>query len=143
MSLWTPEGEHRVDADSETPKGAPSAEFVSGEDPLEALSPEEREQAIAMAKEMDEVRRQLASVSAAVVVANHAMGLYELAAIHLSSQPPAFSEAQVAIDAMACIVEGLQGRLGENEATLRDALAQLRMAFVQLKGTAESAASEG
>jgi hypothetical protein len=143
MSLWTPDGEHRVDADSESPKGAPSAEFVSGVDPLEGLSPEEREQAIAMAREMDEVRRQLASVSAAVVVANHAMGLYELAAIHLSSQPPAFSEAQVAIDAMACIVEGLQGRLGENETTLRDALAQLRMAFVQLKGAAEAATTEG
>ena len=62
-----------------------------------------------MAAEMDEVRQQLASVPASVVVANHAMGLYELAAIHLSSQPPNFAEAQVAIDAMAAIVEGLRG----------------------------------
>jgi hypothetical protein len=91
---------------------------------------------MAMAAEMDQVRQQLASVPAAVVVANHAMGLYELAAIHLSSEPPNFSEAQVAIDSMAAIVEGLKGRLGENEPTLVDALGQLRMAYVQLKGAA-------
>ena len=142
MSLWTPDGEHRVEREEPGSSGPGSAEFVSGEDPLESLSPEEREQAIAMAQEMDEVRRQLASVSAAVVVANHAMGLYELAAIHLSSQPPNFSEAQVAIDAMAAIVDGLVGRLGENEDTLKDALNQLKMAYVQLKG-AVSATTEG
>ena len=142
MSLWTPDGEHRVEREAAEPNGAPSAEFVSGDDPLEALSPEEREQAIAMAKEMDEVRQQLASVPAAVVVANHAMGLYELAAIHLSNQPPGFAEAQVAIDAMAAIVDGLQGRLGENEPTLNDALQQLKMAYVQLKGAA-AGATEG
>jgi len=101
---------------------------------LKGLSPEDRERAMAMAEEMDEVRRQLASVPAAVVIANHVMGLYELAAIHLSSQPPNFPEAQVAIDAMGAIVEGLKGRLGENEPTLVDALRQLQMAFVQLKG---------
>ena len=128
MSLWTPDGEHRVERDEPAPPGPESEE-----DPLAGLSEEEREQAMAMAQEMDEVRRQLASVPAAVVVANHAMGLYELAAIHLSSQPPNFVEAQVAIDAMVAIVEGLKGRLGENESTLVDAVRQLQVAFVQLK----------
>ena len=70
------------------------------------------------------------------VVANHVMGLYELAAIHLSSQPPNLAEGRVAIDAMAGVVEALEGRLGENEPVLRDALAQLRLAFVQLQGAA-------
>ena len=128
MSLWTPDGEHRVERD------APVEEPQN--DPLAGLSPEEREQTMAMAAEMDAVRRQLAEVPASVVVANHAMGMYELAAIHLSSQPPNFVEAQVAIDAMAAIVEGLKGRLGENESTLIDALGQLRMAYVQLHGAA-------
>jgi hypothetical protein len=132
MSLWTPDGEHRVEREE--------AEVEPQEDPLAGLSPEEREQAVAMAAEMDEVRRQLASVPASMVVANHAMGLYELAAIHLSSQPPDFVEAQVAIDAMAAIVDALHGRLGENEPTLVEALAQLRMAYVQLHG---AAATEG
>ena len=130
MSLWTPDGEHRVEREPEAPE--------PDDDPLVGLSPEEREQAMAMAAEMQEVRQQLASVPAAVVVANHAMGMYELAAIHLSSQPPNFVEAQVAIDAMAAIVEGLHGRLGENESTLIDALGQLRMAYVQLHGAASS-----
>jgi hypothetical protein len=129
MTLWTPDGEHPVDRDRpEPPAEAPQPHT----DPLAGLSPEEREQALAMAQEMEQVRRELASVPAAVVVANHAMGLYELAAIHLSSDPPNFKEAQLAIDAVTALVEGLEGRLGENEQTLRDALAQLRLAYVQL-----------
>src|SRR5436190_14586569 len=114
-SLWTPGGEHRVE-----------------DDPVAQLSPEERARAEEMAAQMDEVRRQLASVPAAVVVSNHVMGLYELAAIHLSQEPPNFPEAQVAIDAMTAVVEGMPGRLGENEPTLKDALGQLRLAYVQL-----------
>jgi hypothetical protein len=128
MTLWTPDGEHPVDREPpESTSDAPSQA-----DPLAGLSPEEREQALAMAQEMEQVRRELASVPASVVVANHAMGLYELAAIHLSSDPPNFQEAQLAIDAVTALVEGLEGRLGENEQTLRDALAQLRLAYVQL-----------
>ena len=141
MSLWTPDGEHRVEREQSASSEVPPHEPGPEDDPLAGLSPEERERALAMAQEMDEVRRQLASVSAAVVVANHAMGLYELAAIHLSSEPPNFPEAQVAIDAMSAIVDGLEGRLGENEPTLKDALHQLKMAYIQLKGVA--ATSEG
>ena len=70
---------------------------------------------------------------ASVVVANHAMGLYELAALHLASQPPNFTAATVAIDALGALLDGMQGRLGEPEATLREAMSQIRMAFVQLK----------
>src|SRR4051795_11413373 len=88
MSLWTPDGEHRVEREDPSVEDDVSADFVSGDDPLAGMSPEEREQAMAMAQEMDEVRRQLASVPAAVVIANHAMGLYELAAIPLSSDAP-------------------------------------------------------
>ena len=46
-------------------------------------------------------------------------------------------EARLAIDAMAALVEGLAGRLGRDEATLKDALAQLRLAFVQISREAE------
>jgi hypothetical protein len=37
---------------------------------------------------------------------------------------------------MAGVVESLEGRLGENEPVLTDALAQLRLAFVQIHGSA-------
>lgn len=80
-----------------------------------------------------EVRAQLAGVPAEMVVSNHAMGLYELAAIHLSATPPNLPAAALAIDALACLVEGLGERLGDSSAVLTDALANIRMAFVQMK----------
>ncbi|MFM7251622.1 MAG: hypothetical protein ACKO27_00940 [Ilumatobacteraceae bacterium] len=83
---------------------------------------------------LHEARERLGGVPASVVVTNHVMGLYELAAIHLSAQPPRLGEAVLAIDAMACLVEGLGDRLGDEAALMRDALANIRLAFVQLKG---------
>jgi hypothetical protein len=82
-----------------------------------------------------EARQRIGEVPANVVVVNHVMGLYELAAIHLSAQPPRLSEAALAIDAVACVVEGLGPRLGDEHSTLADALANIRLAFVQIKGT--------
>jgi hypothetical protein len=89
-----------------------------------------------MAEAMADVRRRVADAPASTVVANHAMGLYELAAIHLSAQPARLSEAALGIDALACLVEGLGERMGENYGVLKDALHQIRLAFVQIKGTA-------
>jgi hypothetical protein len=43
-------------------------------------------------------------------------------------------ESKVAIDAMGAIVETLGPRLGEDEQSLRDALTQLRLAYVQRQG---------
>ena len=82
---------------------------------------------------IDDVRRQLAEVPAEMVIANHVMGLYELAAIHLSSNLPDLVQAALAIDAVGCLVEGLGDRLGEDAATMRDALGNIRIAFVQIK----------
>lgn len=83
---------------------------------------------------MAELQEQLARTPAYRVVANHAFGLFELAALHLSLQPPQLDQASLAIDAMAALVEGLGERLGEHAAELSDGLAQLRMAFVQIHG---------
>ena len=87
-----------------------------------------------VAEELARTRQRLLSEPAEQVVVNHAIGLYELGAIHLlSAAPPNLPEAALAIDALACLIEGLQGRLGEGEAVLRDALSNIRMAFVQIK----------
>ena len=132
MSLWTPGGEHPVDpAGTDAPTSAPGL----GD---QRLSPEQEAEAQEIAAEMAQVREQLSQVPAAVVVANHAMGCYELAAIHLSHQPPRLDEAQLAIDAFGALVGTLTGRLGADEATLSDALAQIRLAFVQVKASWES-----
>ena len=81
-----------------------------------------------------ETRARLAEVPAEVIITNHVMGLYELAAIHLSADPPDLRQAVLAIDSVACLVEGLGDRLGEDAPTMRDALNNIRIAFVQIKG---------
>lgn len=78
-----------------------------------------------------EARRRLEEVPAHVVVANHAMGLFELAAIHLSSEPPRLDDAQLAIDALGCLVDGLGARIGEHHETLTAALSNIRLVYVQ------------
>lgn len=131
-SLWTPGGEHPVGRESEP--GSEPETREPADDPFAGLTEEQRAEAEAMAAQMSEVRQQLAEAPAAVVVANHAMGLYELAAIHLGQRPPNLDEARVAIDAFAALLGAVKGRLGPDESTLDDALAQLRLAFVQLSG---------
>ena len=81
---------------------------------------------------LSELRRQLAETPASAVVANHCFGMFELAALHLSQQPPKLDDARLAIDALGCLVEGLEGRLGEQEPALKEGLTQLRLAFVQI-----------
>jgi hypothetical protein len=159
-SLWTPSGEHPVDkvpqpsdptgaadpADPAEPKDPEVDELVAASLPdgvsLEDLSPEERAQAEQMVNEMAEARERLISTPAAVIVANHGMGLYELAALHLAEQNPNLAEATVAIDGLTAIVEKLEGRLGEAEPTLREALDQLRMAFVQVKSRSSAGSTD-
>ncbi|MCU1453780.1 MAG: hypothetical protein JWN46_1926 [Acidimicrobiales bacterium] len=142
MSLWTPGGEHPVErgGPSEPASAAPPAQGAPGQP---RLTPEQEAEARAIAAEMQEVREELVSVPAAVVVANHAMGLYELAAIHLSAQPPNLAEAQVAIDGFSALVAVLQGRLGADEAVLTDALAQIRLAFVQIQASQGAGGDSG
>jgi len=82
------------------------------------------------------VRAELAATPVVDLVANHAVGLWQLAVLHLipdGEAPPRLDDAAVAIDALAGIVETLGPRLGPHEEALRDALTQLRMAFVQIQ----------
>ena len=135
MSLWTPDGEHEVPRDQPEPDAG--TDGIPGAPSFDDLTPEEQAQAEAMAGELAEARARLAETPSSMVVANHAMGLYELAAIHLSSDPPNLSEAKVAIDAMTAFVDGLVGRLGEHEETLRAARSQIQLAFVELSAAAD------
>jgi|GEM_PF-362239 len=83
---------------------------------------------------MRAARERLSEVPAEVVITNHVMGLYELAAIHLSASPPDLHQSVLAIDAVACLVDGLGERLGDDYPTMQDALNNIRLAFVQIKG---------
>lgn len=130
-SLWTPGGEVPVGRDRDrtepptepgtsppgtSPPGAPTGDQPPGDE--EAMAAE--------------LARFLLETPAEQVVVQHAMGLYELAVIHLSQPEPRLSEARLAIDALRALVEGLEGRLGAPGRQLRDLLPQLQMAFVEL-----------
>jgi hypothetical protein len=100
---------------------------------LEQLSPEERQQLEAMLVDMAEAQVRLASAPAAEIVVNHLGGLYELARIHLSQDPPNFDDAALAIDALTGVLDAIEDRLGPDGPALREAVSQLRLAFVQLR----------
>ena len=130
MSIWTPHGEH--DVPEERNDGTDPAEVSANPPGFDDLTPEEQEQARMMAAELAEVRQRLSETPAEDVIANHVMGIYELAAIHLSNEPPSIDAAKIAIDAISAILTGLQGRLGQNENVLREALQQIQVAFIQI-----------
>jgi hypothetical protein len=143
-SLWTPSGEHfpkRETPDEAVggPAGGLGGDSGGGSD--DAQSQAEAQAAV------DAMRAQLANTPAEIVVANHCYGLFELAAIYLSQAPPMLFQARLAIDGLGYLLDGLQGRLGEAEPSLRESLSQLRLAFVRLEGTerseAESSANVG
>jgi hypothetical protein len=144
-SLWTPGGEHPVD-DRRSAGGSGTAPPPASGGPQPPQAPPgappqgPRDEAAAA---IDDLRRQLAEAPAEVVVANHVFGLFELAAIYLSQQPPLLVEAQLAIDAMGAIVDTLGPRLGDAEGQLKEGLAQLRLAFVELSAAAQAQGSSG
>lgn len=148
MSLWTPGGEHEVPREPAAPGGdgtPPRPPDMDEEALAEALgipsladlSDEERAQLEAAVAQMAETERQLATTPADVVIANHAMGMYELAAIHLRQSPPNLTAARLSIDALSALLDGLRGRLGQNEATLVQARTQLQQAFVAVSEESE------
>ncbi len=124
-SLWTPGGERPIPrAEAEpAPRPAPPVDPLGPDD----LTEEE------IAEQMAIMQQQVLATPAAVVIANHGMALFELAALYLSADPPKLDDARVSIDAMAAVVDAVGPRFGPNERPLREALAQLRMAFVDAK----------
>jgi hypothetical protein len=127
-SLWTPSGEHQP---PDGPPSGPGGDPPAPPDP----SPEEIEA-------LREVHARLVATPVEDVIANHALGLWQVALVHLgvitppdeSGTPPApdLASAGLAIDAMAALVDGLGPRLGVHEQVLHDALTQAQMLFVEV-----------
>jgi len=124
-TIWTPSGERPVPKESAAPPPQAEPAAAAGGEPRDQQARDE------MQAQMEAVQQQLLRTPAAIVVANHAIALYELAVLHLSQDPPNAEDARLSIDAMAGLVEGLGARLGENERPLRDALAQLQLAYIE------------
>ena len=145
-SFWTPGGEHRIggvgsggpeDGDERPrPEAGFDAGFDAGEDDL---TPEGRAQLEAEAAAM---AAELAAAPAAVVVANHVVGLFQLGAIHLNQDPPHLEDGRLAIDAVRGILDAVGDRLGDDGAALRTGLTQLQLAYVELHRRAGGSGGE-
>jgi MoxR-like ATPase len=122
-SLWTPDGERPIRREPEPPSRPQSMGGGQGQPTEEELA--------AMDEQLRVMTEEIVSVPAEAIVANHAVGLFQLAAAHLQVSPANLDDARLAIDALALLVDGLKGRLTDME-TLTGALAQIRMAYVQV-----------
>jgi hypothetical protein len=125
-SLWTPSGEHE-------PQPEPAGEPLPPEAEAVEMTQEQYQ-------ELLQARAELAAIPVADIIANHAIGLQQLAVIHLLPDPdaegnprePRLAEAGLAIDALGAIVDTLGDRLAPHHEALREAVTQLRLAFVEL-----------
>ena len=132
-SLWTPEGEHGI---PDTPTDATAPPGTGTASPGEMTE----EQLLA---EREALERELAAAPVEDIVANHCFGLFQLAALYLTQSPPDLAKAKLAIDALGAMVDTLGARLGESAPSLQGALAQLRLAFVELSGKPPASGGNG
>jgi hypothetical protein len=126
--LWTPGGGDPTRSSTD-PNGNPDA--AAGAPP----SAEE----VAAVRELHE---RLKATPVADVIVNHAIGIWQLALVHLGVVTPPSEDGRVpapdlasaglAIDALAALVDGLRDRLGEGEEMLREALQQAQMLYVEV-----------
>lgn len=142
-SLWTPGGEVPVERGGTPSRPGPPPERTDPLDPSE-LAPEERED---LAREIAAMQQRLLGAPAADVLASHLVQVANLAYLHLAQEQPRFTEAALAIDALAGAIAAASGRLGENEDTLQEAVQTLQTLFVQrkdqLSGGAEASGTPG
>jgi hypothetical protein len=133
--LWTPSS-----ADQPEPSGgdAPGADGGAGSGPgADVEEPSEEEIAA-----LRELHARLVATPVVDVIANHALGIWQLALVHLGvitppdehGNPPVpdLAAAGLAIDALTALVEGLGPRWAEHEQVLRDALVQAQRLYVEV-----------
>ena len=139
-SFWTPSGEHKVPgAESPSSQAPEIADSEAMDNPYGAdVDPQ---MAAAMEQRMREAQEQLLSVPASQVVANHMIGLFELAALHLRVDPPNLEEARLPIDAMGLVVDNLGSELPDAD-TIKMALQQIRLAYVEVQKEFQSDVDE-
>lgn len=136
-TFWTPSGERPIPRDEPTPASEPAGDAPSGAgDPVYALDGppfDDGEMDEELQAELMAMQQQMLGTPAAIVVANHCIGLVELAALHLAQRPPNLADAQISIDALGGIIDAVGPRLGENGPPLSQALNQMRMAFIEAR----------
>ena len=134
-SLWTPYGEEPVPpagAGSPPPDGGigggpgggPPGQPGPGADPDE-IDPEQ----------MREMLTRLAETPVEAIVTQFAVELQEIAVLHLglsAERPESLAQAAIAVDAMGAVVDAVGDRFGPNAERLRQAVAALRLGYVEV-----------
>ena len=80
---------------------------------------------------------RLAETPVEAIVTQFAVELQEIAVLHLglaSERPESLAQAAIAVDAMGGLVDSLGDRLGPNADPLRQAVAALRLGYVEVSG---------
>jgi hypothetical protein len=140
-SLWTPYGEQPIEPDRPGSPGGPG-DPQGGGGPPEGDAPGEEE---LDPEEMREMLARLAATPVELIVAQFAVQLQELGVLHLgiaAERPESLGQAALAIDALAALVDGLGERLAPNDEPLRQVLAQLRLAYVEVANAPAAAPEE-
>jgi len=133
-----------------TPGSGEPAESSPGAAGIGEVLPDLGTEPAPTAEELEAVRelhQRLAATPVADVIVNHAIGIWQLALVHLAvvtppddqgrRPAPDLASAGLAIDALAALVDGLTDRLGEGEDMLQDALRQVQMLFVEIADSQE------
>ena len=97
-------------------------------------------------EQLEQLREQIASVPADAVVTETAMQLVTMAWMRLGLPPDQYARfrdldaARLLIDAFGGLLAATEGRLGAPEPSLRQALADLRLAFAEVATDARGSA---
>lgn len=152
-SIWTPSGEYRPEPEPRPETGPADRPGAGGIVRPDGGEPDGGEPTPEELEAIRQIQHQIRSAPAADVVANHVIQLFELAIVYLGVATPPdedgrvpmpdLAQAGVAIDAMTALIDGLGARYGENEATLRDALGQIQMLYVQVADALSEAMGDG
>jgi Domain of unknown function (DUF1844) len=98
--------------------------------------------------QLEQLREQLASVPAGEVVAEAAVPLITMAQMRLGLPPEHnarfrdLDAARLLVDALGGLLAATEGRLGAPEPSLRNALANLRLAFAEVAAHPDHPAGE-
>ena len=132
-SLWTPYGEDPVPpaGSGSPPGGGPDGPAGGGgPGPGPGSGPDDIDP-----EQMREMLTRLAETPVEAIVTQFAVELQEIAVLHLglsAERAESLAQAAMAVDAMGALVDALGDRLGPNADPLRQAVAALRLGYVEV-----------
>jgi hypothetical protein len=97
-------------------------------------------------EQMREMLARLAATPVEAIVTQFAVELQEIAVLHLGlagQRPESLASAALALDSMAALVDAAGDRLAPNDEPLQQAVAALRLGYVEVAGELNEQSGEG